>query len=75
MTRDVARVFEKEHKHVLRDIGLLACSSEFSRSNFGLSNYTSDRGKEYPEYLMTRDGFTLLHGSILSLYAGPDLDY
>jgi anti-repressor protein len=59
-SRDVARVFEKEHKNVIRDIDLLACSPEFSRLNFELSNYTSDRGKEYPEYLMTRDGFTLL---------------
>ena len=33
--------------------------TEFSRLNFELSNYKS-RGKTYPEYTMTKDGFTLL---------------
>jgi phage regulator Rha-like protein len=33
--RSVAKVFEKEHKHVLRDIRELGCSEKFSESNFG----------------------------------------
>ena len=32
-SRDVARVFEKNHQHVLRDIRELGCSEEFRLSN------------------------------------------
>ena len=53
-------MFEKEHKHVMRDIKELCVDDDFSRSNFGPSTYISDRGKEYPEYLMTRIGFSVL---------------
>lgn len=59
-SRDVARVFGKEHKHVLRDIKNLDCSEEFRRSNFGPSSYTNEQGKRQPQILMTRDGFTFL---------------
>lgn len=59
-SRDIARVFEKEHKNVLKDIRELRVSAEFSRLNFEQSTFVSDRGKEYPEYLLTRDGFTIL---------------
>jgi len=57
----VASVFEKEHKHVLASIRELetTCSEEFWRSNFRLSNYKV-RGKEYPCYHLTKDGFTML---------------
>jgi Rha family phage regulatory protein len=59
-SRDVARVFEKEHKNVLKDIRELKVSSEFGRLNFEQSSYANEQNKEQPEYLMTRDGFTLL---------------
>lgn len=59
-SRKVAEVFEKEHNTVMRSIRDLVCGDDFSRCNFAQSTYMSDRGKEYPEYLMTRDGFTLL---------------
>ena len=59
-SRKVAEVFEKEHNIVMRSIRDLVCGDDFSRCNFAQSTYMSDRGKEYPEYLMTRDGFTLL---------------
>ena len=59
-SRKVAEVFEKEHKHVMESIRELDCGAEFNGSNFRPSTYMSDRGKEYPEYLMTRDGFALL---------------
>lgn len=57
----VADVFEKNHQHVLRDIRDLekVCSKEFWQSNFGQSTYKA-RGKEYPCYHLTRDGFTML---------------
>lgn len=59
-SRKVAEVFEKEHKNVLRDIQALECDKGFSRLNFEPSTYISDHGKEYPEYLMTRIGFSVL---------------
>ncbi|MFM6396423.1 MAG: Rha family transcriptional regulator, partial [Planktothrix sp.] len=58
-TLDIAKHFSKEHSKVLRDIRNLDCSIEFSQSNFVLSNYTT-RGKHYPCYLITRDGFAFL---------------
>lgn len=59
-SRDVARVFEKEHKNVLRDIQNLHCSESFTQLNFELSTYEDATGRELPQYLMTRDGFVIL---------------
>ncbi|MCQ4815744.1 Rha family transcriptional regulator, partial [Cloacibacillus evryensis] len=59
-SRKVAEVFEKEHNIVMRSIRELGCDDDFSRCNFAQSTYMSDRGKEYPEYLMTRLGFSVL---------------
>jgi len=57
----VAQMFEKNHQHVLRDIRDLekTCSNEFWQSNFGQSDYIV-RGKKYPCYHLTKDGFTML---------------
>lgn len=55
----VAEVFEKRHDHVLRDIKNLDCSREFFTTHFWGATYTN-RGKQYPMYEMTRDGFTFL---------------
>ena len=57
---DVAETFEKEHKHVLRNIRELACSDEFRQSNFGPSSYVNEQNKKQPMVIMTRNGFTLL---------------
>lgn len=60
-SRDVAEVFGKEHKNVLRDIETLQCSGNFRKLNFELSEYKVDgNNKTYHEYIITRDGFTLL---------------
>ncbi|NIZ47790.1 Rha family transcriptional regulator (plasmid) [Entomospira nematocerorum] len=64
-SRNVAEVFGKEHKNVLRDIEELLpnLDNEFRSLNFELSEYTSGEGnfqKVYREYLLTKDGFTLL---------------
>ena len=59
-SRDVARVFGKEHFHVLRDIQNLGCSESFNRRNFALVTYEDAKGEERPEYIITRDGFTIL---------------
>lgn len=58
-SRYVAESFSKEHDNVLRDIRNLECSDKFSSLNFEESNYKV-RGKKYPEFLMTKDGFTFL---------------
>jgi Rha family phage regulatory protein len=54
-SRNVARVFKREHKHILRDIRELGCSKNFSESNFGLVEYEDAKGQNRPEYLLTRD--------------------
>lgn len=59
-SRMVAQVFEKEHKNVLRDIQGLGCSSDFGRLNFEPSTYKDSTGRSLPEFILTRDGFTLL---------------
>lgn len=56
----VAEWFNKDHKHVLRDIENLDCSDEFRQTNFGLSSYLNQQNKKQPCYNMTRDGFTFL---------------
>lgn len=59
-SRFVARLFEKDHRHVLRDIESLDCSEKFRQTNFGLSSYISEQNKKLPCYVMTRDGFVFL---------------
>ena len=62
-SRDVARVFGKEHAKVLRDIRNLECSEAFSQANFGLGFYKDAQNQERPEYLfvngarLTREDF------------------
>lgn len=59
-SRDVARVFGKEHKEVLRTIRGLECSLNFNERNFAPVEYQDSKGETRPEILMTRDGFTFL---------------
>lgn len=61
-SREVARNFEKEHKHVLESIdNLLEGLAEKSTTLFYETKYTHHQNKqEYREVLMNRDGFTLL---------------
>lgn len=63
----IAESFEKRHKDVLDAIRSLLSDlertpggMEFSQPNFQPSIYLSERGKQYPCYHLTRDGFTLL---------------
>ena len=58
-SRKIAEIFNKEHKNVLSAIQNCKCSNEFSQLNFKPSNYT-ERGKKYPEYLLTKDGFAFV---------------
>lgn len=63
----VAEHFEKEHKHVMRDVRELGCSEEFARSNFGLGSYMDAQGQERPAVNLTKDGFVML----VMGYTGP----
>jgi len=60
-SRLVANYFNKRHDHILRDIENLKdkVSPQFWGQNFLQIQYQSKRG-EKPEYLMTKDGFTIL---------------
>jgi len=69
-SRDVARVFNKRHDNVLRDIKKI--KEDMARINhlrseeidfekyFIKSTYKDSRGRKYPQYDLTRDGFMLL---------------
>jgi len=55
----VAEVTGKLHKNVMRDISdeISKIGSEISQLIFEPSNYTDKRGKNYPMYKMTEDGW------------------
>lgn len=55
----VAQVFGKEHKNVLKDIKNLAAQNSATKLYFTESQY-ENRGKWYPVFIINRDGFTLL---------------
>lgn len=59
-SRRVAEVFNKEHYNVIRDIEGLNCSQDFTTLNFEVSEYKDKSGKRNKEYVMTKDGFTML---------------
>lgn len=61
-SRDLARVFEKQHFHVMRDIGRIMeeVDPQFTASNFGVSRYKDRSGKSNKQYIMTRKGFSLV---------------
>lgn len=55
----IAKKFEREHKDVLKAINNLECSKEFFAANFCAATF-ENRGKNYPMYVITRDGFSML---------------
>ena len=55
-SRDVAKRFGKEHKHVLAAIRQLLVA-ENSATKFFHETEFEYRGQKFPEYLMNRDGF------------------
>lgn len=56
----VAETFSKEHARVLRDIRELKCSEDFRVGNFAESTYKNSLGREYPQFIITEQGFSLL---------------
>ena len=61
-SRNIAEFFEKQHKNVLQSIESLLdiLPTEFGRLNFQPTSYTDQWIRQQPEYLVTKDGFTLL---------------
>ena len=59
-SRDIAEHFEKEHKHVLDSIREIIKAENSALTFFFETTYKAGTGKSYPEYLMNRDGFSLL---------------
>ena len=53
-SRQVAEDFEKMHKHILESIRNLVDENSAVKSMFIESQF-ENRGKMYPEYLITRD--------------------
>lgn len=56
----VAEVFDKRHDRVLQDIRNLSCSKEFALHHFVESTYKNTLNREYPLFIMTEQGFSLL---------------
>lgn len=62
-SREVGKHFEKQHKHILEKITSLSVEiqpAENSARYFIESEYTDSKGESRKEYLLTRDGFSLL---------------
>lgn len=59
-SKNVADVFGKIHRDILRDIKRLDCSEKFRERNFAQSSYISEQNKALPCVEMTKDGFTFL---------------
>ena len=58
-SRSVAEHFGKQHKNVLQAIENLAAKNSATKKLFYEATF-ENRGKQYPMYLMNRDGFSLL---------------
>ena len=61
----MAKFFEKQHFHVLRDIAKITdtksgLSEEFIKNNFTTDTYKDSTGRKLPCCQMTRDGVTML---------------
>lgn len=56
----VAQHFGKRHADVLRAIGKLDCSQEFTERNFALSEFIDSTGRKLPMFHITKDGFVFL---------------
>lgn len=70
-SKAVADQFGKRHDHVIRDIENLLnlpksgeiesdTTKDFLKQNFAEVTYTDSKGRIQPQYIMTKDGFTLL---------------
>lgn len=69
-SRDVARFFDKQHKHVLAAIRDLHCSPAFREPNFRPFKIKDLQGEITSHVLMTRDGFMFLAMGFTGAQAG-----
>lgn len=70
-SRQVAEDFGKQHSHVLRTIKeKISGNPILDSEKYFIESFYIDRGKEYPEYLLTKDGFTFL----VMGFTGPKAD-
>ncbi|WP_440894946.1 Rha family transcriptional regulator [Amphibacillus sp. Q70] len=56
----VARVFDKRHDAVLRDIRKLDCTDDFHLHNFVEIDYLDQKNRTYRKFLIRRDGLSFL---------------
>lgn len=59
-SRNVAHVFGKEHKSVLRSIDQMKMSNDFRQRNFALTDFIDKNRDRQRKYEMTRDGWSIL---------------
>ena len=59
-SREIAEKFKKEHKTVLRKIDILTAQNCTVKKMFSEKSYQTERGRIEREFLITRDGFSLL---------------
>lgn len=59
-SRKVAQTYEKRHDAVLRDIRNVIASVPEALHNFVESSYTNEQNRIMPEYIMDRQGFSML---------------
>lgn len=62
-TREIAKLFEKEHKDILyaiREQILPNVSDDFTERNFPLSKYKDSTGRSLPQYLLNRKSFAMV---------------
>lgn len=60
-SRMIAEYFKKSHRNVLQSIyKIMEDDPAFSLLNFQQREFKNDRGQSFPEFEVTRDGFSLL---------------
>lgn len=59
-SRKIAEKFGKRHGDIIRAIQEMQLPDSYLKRNFALVEYKDSIGKSNPEYIITRDGFTLL---------------
>ncbi|WP_227863395.1 phage regulatory protein/antirepressor Ant [Clostridioides sp. ES-S-0049-02] len=59
-SREIAENFKKQHKNVIQSIENIKAENSALTKMFVENSYIAGTGKSYKEYLITRDGFTLL---------------
>lgn len=59
-SRTVAENYSKRHDNVLRDIRLILEQVPRAQLNYEESSYINEQGRKMPEYMMDRQGFSML---------------